>query len=89
VALVDRNVDRHKTRTLAEGYLNFLYSPVAQDIIGKHHFRPRNAQAAAKYASGFKQIPLVTIDDTFGGWKKAQATHFADGGVFDKIYKPS
>jgi sulfate transport system substrate-binding protein len=89
VALVDKNVDRHKTRTLAEGYLNFLYSPVAQDIIGKHHFRPRNAQAAAKYASSFKQIPLVTIDDTFGGWKKAQATHFADGGVFDKIYKPS
>jgi sulfate/thiosulfate-binding protein len=89
VALVDKNVDRHKTRTVAEGYLNFLYSPVAQDIIGKHHFRPRNAQAAAKYAKNFKQIPLVTIDDTFGGWAKAQATHFADGGVFDKIYKPS
>ncbi|CAN7351017.1 sulfate ABC transporter substrate-binding protein [Phenylobacterium sp. LjRoot225] len=89
VALVDKNVDRHKTRTLAEGYLNFLYSPVAQDIIGKHHFRPRNAQALAKYGKEFKQIPLVTIDDTFGGWKKAQAVHFADGGVFDKIYKPS
>ncbi|MDB5446225.1 MAG: sulfate transporter subunit [Phenylobacterium sp.] len=89
VALVDKNVDRHKTRTVAEGYLNFLYSPVAQDIIGKRHFRPRNPQAAAKYASSFKQIPLVTIDDTFGGWKKAQATHFADGGVFDKIYKPT
>jgi sulfate transport system substrate-binding protein len=89
VALVDKNVDRHKTRTLAEGYLNFLYSPVAQEIIGKHHFRPINAQAAAKYASSFKQIPLVTINDTFGGWTKAQATHFADGGVFDKIYKPS
>jgi sulfate transport system substrate-binding protein len=89
VALVDKNVDRHKTRTLAEGYLNFLYSPVAQEIIGKHHFRPRNPQVAAKYAKDFKQIPLVTIDDTFGGWKKAQATHFADGGVFDKIYKPS
>jgi sulfate/thiosulfate-binding protein len=89
VALVDKVVDRHKTRTLAEGYLNFLYSPVAQDIIGKHHYRPRNPQAAAKYASTFKQIPLVTIDDTFGGWKKAQATHFADGGVFDKIYQPT
>jgi len=88
VALVDKNVDRHKTRTLAEGYLNFLYSPIAQDIIGKNHYRPRNPQAAAKYVSNFKQIPLVTIDDTFGGWKKAQATHFADGGVFDKIYKP-
>jgi len=88
VALIDKNVDRHKTRTLAEGYLNFLYSPLAQNIIGKHHFRPRNAQVAAKYAADFKQIPLVTIDDTFGGWKKAQATHFSDGGVFDKIYKP-
>ncbi len=89
VALVDRNVDRHKTRTVATGYLNFLYSPIAQDIIGKHHFRPRGAEAAAKYAASFKQIPLATVDDTFGGWKKAQATHFADGGVFDKIYKPS
>jgi sulfate transport system substrate-binding protein len=74
---------------VAEGYLNFLYSPVAQDIIGKHHFRPRNAQVAAKYAKSFKDIPLVTVDEAFGGWKKAQATHFADGGVFDKIYKPS
>jgi sulfate/thiosulfate-binding protein len=89
VALVDKNVDRHGTRTLAEGYLNFLYSPLAQDIIAKNHYRPRNAAAAAKYAASFKQIPLVTIDDTFGGWKKAQATHFADGGVFDKIYKPT
>ena len=89
VALVDKNVDRHNTRFLAEGYLNFLYSPTAQDIIGKHRFRPRNAQAAAKYAARFKQIPLVTVDNTFGGWKKAQATHFADGGVFDRIYKPS
>jgi sulfate transport system substrate-binding protein len=89
VALVDKNVDRHKTRVVAEGYLNFLYSPLAQDIIGKNHYRPRGAAAAAKYASGFKQIPLVTIDDTFGGWTKAQATHFADGGLFDKIYKPT
>jgi sulfate transport system substrate-binding protein len=88
VALIDRNVDRHKTRTVAEGYLNFLYSPLAQDLIAKNYYRPRNAAVAAKYASKFKQIPLVTIDDTFGGWKKAQATHFADGGVFDKIYQP-
>jgi sulfate transport system substrate-binding protein len=87
VALVDRNVDRRKTRTVAEGYLNFLYSPLAQDLIGKHHFRPRNPQAAAKYAK--RQLPMVTIDDTFGGWKKAQAVHFADGGLFDQIYKPA
>lgn len=87
VALVDRNVDRHKTRVQAEGYLNFLYSPLAQDLIGKNHYRPRNAAAAAKYARKFKKIPLVTIDGQFGGWRKAQAQHFADGGVFDKIYK--
>ena len=88
VALIDKNVDRHKTRVVAQGYLNFLYSPIAQDIIGKHHFRPREAAAAAKYAAGFKSIPLVTIDQGFGGWKKASAYHFADGGLFDQIYKP-
>jgi sulfate/thiosulfate-binding protein len=88
VALVDKVVDRKRTRSAAEGYLNFLYSPVAQDIIGKNFYRPRNPQAAARYASQFPQIPLATIDDTFGGWKKAQAVHFADGGVFDQIYKP-
>ncbi|WP_374346981.1 sulfate ABC transporter substrate-binding protein [Phenylobacterium sp.] len=86
VALVDKNVDRHKTRTLATGYLNFLYSPLAQDIIGKHFFRPREAAAAKKYAGQFKQIPLVTVDKAFGGWKKAQKVHFSDGGVFDQIY---
>ena len=88
VALVDKNVDRHGTRTVATGYLNFLYSPRAQEIIARHHFRPRDPAAAAKYASAFKQIPLVTIDGAVGGWKQAQATHFADGGVFDRIYKP-
>jgi sulfate/thiosulfate-binding protein len=89
VALVDKNVDRHKTRVQATGYLNFLYSPLAQDIIGKHHYRPREKAALAKYASSLKQIPMVTIDSAFGGWKKAQATHFADGGLFDQIYKPT
>jgi sulfate/thiosulfate-binding protein len=89
VALVDKVVDRKKTRVIAEGYLNFLYSPLAQDLIAKNFYRPRNPDAAAKYASQFPRIPLVTIDDTFGGWRKAQATHFADGGVFDAIYKPS
>jgi sulfate/thiosulfate-binding protein len=87
VAVVDKNVDRHKTRAIAEGYLNFLYSPLAQDLIGKNHYRPRNAEAAAKYASKFPALKLTTIAD-FGGWTKAQATHFADGGVFDQIYKP-
>ena len=89
VALLDRNVDRHKTRVLAQGYLNFLYSPLAQDLVGKHHYRPREKAAAAKYAASFKQIPLVSIDQAFGGWKKATAAHFADGGLFDQIYKPA
>jgi sulfate/thiosulfate transport system substrate-binding protein len=89
VALVDKVVDRKKTRAAAWGYLNFLYSPLGQDIIGKNYYRPRNADAAAKYARQFPNIPLVTIDNAFGGWTKAQATHFADGGVFDQIYKPS
>ncbi|MBS0332164.1 MAG: sulfate ABC transporter substrate-binding protein [Proteobacteria bacterium] len=89
VALVDRNVDRHKTRTIATGYLNFLYSPLAQDLVGKHHYRPREAKAAAKYAAAFKQIPLVTVDQAFGGWKRATAAHFADGALFDQIYRPA
>ena len=71
VALLDKNVDRHKTRVVATGYLNFLYSPQAQDIIARHHYRPRNAASAAKYAANLKPIPMVTIDLAFGGWKKA------------------
>ncbi len=87
VAIIDKVVDRRRTRVYAEGYLNFLYSPLAQDIIGRHHYRPRSQKALAKYAAKFPQIPLVTIDDTFGGWKAAQATHFSEGGVFDRIYR--
>lgn len=87
VALVDRVVDKKKTRDVATGYLNFLYSPLAQDIVGKNYYRPRNAQAVAKYAGYFKKIPLATIAD-FGGWRKAQAAHFSEGGMFDQIYKP-
>ncbi len=89
LALLDKNVDRHKTRVVATGYLNFLYSPQAQDIIARHHYRPRNAASAAKYAANLKPIAMVTIDQAFGGWKKAQATHFAEGGLFDQIYKPA
>ena len=89
VALVDKVVDRRRTRAPAEGYLNFLYSPLAQDLIGKNFYRPRNVQAAAKYGASFPKLNLVTIDETFGGWKKAQTTHFGDGGVFDQIYKPA
>jgi sulfate/thiosulfate-binding protein len=86
VALVDKVADRKGTRTVAQGYLNFLYSPLAQDLIGKNYYRPRNPQAAAKYAARFPKIPMVTIGD-FGGWAKAQATHFVDGGVFDQIHR--
>ncbi len=85
VALVDKVVDRHGTRTVAQGYLNFLYSPLAQDLIGKHHFRPRNAAAAARHGAQFKSIPMFSVDKAFGGWTKAQAVHFADGGIFDLI----
>jgi sulfate/thiosulfate-binding protein len=88
VAVVDKNVDRHKTRAIAEGYLNFLYSPLGQDIIGRNHYRPRNPEAAAKYAGKFPATKLATIDD-YGGWTKVQAVHFADGGLFDQIYHPA
>lgn len=88
VALVDKNVDKHGTRKVADAYLALLYSPVGQDIAGKHFYRPRNAEAAKKYESQFAKIELFTVDEVFGGWAKAQKTHFEDGGAFDQIYKP-
>jgi sulfate/thiosulfate-binding protein len=88
VALVDKNVDRHKTRAVAEAFLNYLYTPEAQLIEAKDFYRPRDPAAAAKYKSQFPNIPLATVESDFGGWDKAQATHFADGGVFDQIYQP-
>ena len=88
VAVVDRVVDRKGTRDAATGYLNVLYSPIAQEIIARNHYRPRNPQIAARFASTFPRIPMVTIDDTFGGWRRAQGTHFNDGGIFDAIYRP-
>jgi sulfate transport system substrate-binding protein len=87
VSIVDQNVDEHGTRHVAEEYLKYLYSPQGQEIAAKHFYRPRDAAVAARYASQFQRIPrLLTIDDTFGGWNKAQATHFADHGTFDRIY---
>jgi sulfate transport system substrate-binding protein len=86
VAVVDKVALRRGTTQVARAYLEYLYSPAAQEIIAKHYYRPRNPAVAAKYASTFPKIPtLVTIAD-FGGWSKAQATHFADGGIFDKVY---
>jgi len=88
VALVDKNVDKHKSRDAAEAFLKFLYTPQAQEIEAKDFYRPRNPEILAKYNSQFPTIPLATIDGDFGGWAKAQATHFGDGGVFDQIYQP-
>jgi sulfate/thiosulfate transport system substrate-binding protein len=88
VAVVDKIADRKKTRAIAEAYLKFLYSPQAQEIEAKNYYRPRNAQVLAKYRSQFPNIPLGTVDADFGGWDKAQATHFGNGGVFDQIYQP-
>ncbi|GAA0530589.1 sulfate transport system substrate-binding protein [Rhizomicrobium palustre] len=88
VAVVDKNVDRHKTRAVAEAYLQFLYTKQAQEIEAKNFYRPRDPEVLKAYAKTFPSIPLYTIDDVFGGWTKAQATHFADGGVFDQIYTP-
>jgi len=86
VAVVDKVVDRRNLRKQATGYLNFLYSEQAQDIIAKHYFRPRSEAAFKKYNANFRQISLFTVDDVFGGWKAAQKKHFDDGGEFDKIY---
>ncbi|RZL02703.1 MAG: sulfate ABC transporter substrate-binding protein [Rubrivivax sp.] len=86
VAVVDKVVDKRGTRDVATAYLEYLYSPEGQDIAGKNFYRPTDAKAAAKYAKQFPKLSLFTINDTFGGWTKAQKTHFADGGVFDQIY---
>jgi sulfate transport system substrate-binding protein len=88
VALVDRNVDRKKTRAEAEAYLQFLYTPEAQEIIAKHHYRPTDQNVLKKYASTFAPVKLFTIDEAFGGWQSAQKAHFSDGGTFDQIYRP-
>jgi sulfate transport system substrate-binding protein len=88
VALVDKNVDSHKTRVVAQAFLKFLYTPQAQEIEAKNFYRPRDPQILAKYKGQFPTIPLATVDGDFGGWAKAQATHFGDGGVFDQIYQP-
>jgi sulfate/thiosulfate-binding protein len=87
VALVDKVVDRRGTRAVAEEYLKYLYSEQGQDIAAKHYFRPRLA-SAEKYGPGFPKLKLFTVQGVFGGWQKAEETHFADGGVFDQIYQP-
>ncbi|WP_286184250.1 sulfate ABC transporter substrate-binding protein [Aquariibacter lacus] len=86
VTVVDKVVDKKGTREVATAYLEFLYSPVGQDLAGQNYYRPIDAKAAAKYAKQFTKVTLFTIDEVFGGWAKAQKTHFADGGTFDQVY---
>jgi sulfate transport system substrate-binding protein len=86
VSVVDKVVKKKGTEAVAKAYLEYLYSDEGQEIAGHNFYRPRNAAVAAKYAATFPQLELITIDQAFGGWTKAQKTHFADGGVFDQIY---
>ena len=89
VAVVDQIVDAKGTRAVAEAYLQFLYTPEAQDIIGQLHYRPRDLGALKKYGAELPAVKLFTIDDSFGGWTSAQKTFFSDGGIFDALYKPA
>jgi sulfate transport system substrate-binding protein len=87
VAVVTKVAKKKGTVEVATAYLNYLYSDEGQEIAARNFYRPRNEAVAAKYAQVFPKLELFTIDDVFGGWTKAQATHFADGGVFDQIYQ--
>jgi sulfate transport system substrate-binding protein len=88
VTVVDKVVDKRGTRAVAQAYLEYLYTPEGQEIVARNFYRPRLESVAAKHAARFPKIKLFTIDEVFGGWTKAQKTHFADGGVFDQIYQP-
>jgi sulfate/thiosulfate-binding protein len=86
VAVIDKVVDRKGTRAAAEAYLRFLYTPAAQQIIARNHYRPRDPAVAAANRRQFPPVPLFTIDRNFGGWKRVQAAHFADGAMFDQLF---
>ncbi len=86
VAVVDKVVAKRGTKALAQAYLGFLYTPEGQEIAARHYYRPRNEAVAGKFAATFPKVTLITIDEVFGGWEKAQALHFADGGTFDQIF---
>lgn len=88
VTIVDKTVDKRGTRAVAQAYLEYLYGEEGQEIAAKHYYRPRLAKVASKHAGVFPKVSLLTIDEVFGGWGKAQPKHFADGGVFDEIYQP-
>lgn len=88
VAVVDKYVDKHGTREVATAYLEYLYAPEGQEIAARHYYRPRSPNVLAKFPGRFPEMKLMTIEQEFGGWEKAQKEHFADGGTFDKIYQP-
>ncbi len=87
VTVIDKTVDKRKTRAVAQAYLEYLYSEEGQEIAAKNYYRPTLASVAAKYEKQFPKVSLIKIDDVFGGWQKAQKTHFSDGGTFDQIYQ--
>jgi sulfate transport system substrate-binding protein len=87
VALVDKWADRHGTRKVAQAYLDYLYSPEGQEIAARNFYRPTDPKVATKFANQFPSVNLLRIDEAFGGWQKAQKTHFADGGIFDQIFQ--
>lgn len=89
VTVVDKVVDKKGTRKQAEAYLNFLYSDAGQEVAARHHIRPRSAKVLAKYAKDFPKVGTFTVDEIFGGWKKAQKDHFDDGGLYDQIVSAS
>ncbi len=86
VSIVDKYVDKHHSRALAQAYVDFHYSEAGQEIAAQHDLRPRLESVAAKHKAQFKSLDLFSVDEIFGGWAKAQKTHFADGGTFDQIY---
>ncbi|OAL77877.1 ABC transporter permease [Acinetobacter sp. SFB] len=86
VAIVDKNVEKDGNKWLAKGYINYLYSPLGQEMAAKYFYRPRNPEVLAKYSAQFPKIKTFTIDDVFGGWAQAQKTHFVNGATFDQIY---
>ncbi len=85
VALVDSVATRHGTRAAAQAYLEFLYSDEGQELAARHYFRPRSAAVATRHAAQFPHLTLFTVDAAFGGWQRAQHTHFDDGGEFDRM----
>ena len=87
VAVVETVAKRHGTLAVAQAYLEYLYTDAGQEIAARHYYRPRLAAVAARLAGRFPKVALFTVADAFGGWSKAQATHFADGGTFDQIYQ--